>query len=143
MEKKDTTFIFHGAWLDYIEGLNEEQRLKVIWDIVNYGADKDLIYSKEDKFIETIVNFVKGNIDSSKKNYEATIERNQRGGRKKTVDEHKVYELARLGKKSQEIAEELGCSKSTIDNNPGWKNRKNDNYFNEEIKEKSNEKFEF
>lgn len=139
MNEKDITFIFHGAWLNYIEGLTEEQKLKVVWDIVNYGADKDLIYSKEDKFVATIVNFVKGNIDSSKKNYEATIERNQRGGRKKMIDEKQVYEMARSGKKSQEIAEELGCSKSTIDNNPGWKNRKDDNYFKEEI----NPKFEF
>ena len=139
MNEKDITFIFHGAWLNYIEGLTEEQKLKVVWDIVNYGADKDLIYSKEDKFVATIVNFVKGNIDSSKKNYEATIERNQRGGRKKMIDEKQVYEMARSGKKSQEIAEELGCSKSTVDNNPGWKNRKDDNYFKEEI----NPKFEF
>lgn len=139
MNEKDITFIFHGAWLNYIEGLTEEQKLKVVWDIVNYGADKDLTYSKEDKFVATIVNFVKGNIDSSKKNYEATIERNQRGGRKKMIDEKQVYEMARSGKKSQEIAEELGCSKSTVDNNPGWKNRKNDNYFKEEI----NPKFEF
>lgn len=139
MNEKDITFIFHGAWLNYIEGLTEEQKLKVVWDIVNYGADKDLTYSKEDKFVATIVNFVKGNIDSSKKNYEATIERNQRGGRKKMIDEKQVYEMARSGKKSQEIAEELGCSKSTVDNNPGWKNRKDDNYFKEEI----NPKFEF
>lgn len=139
MNEKDITFIFHGAWLNYIEGLTEEQKLKVVWDIVNYGADKDLTYSKEDKFVATIVNFVKGNIDSSKKNYEATIERNKRGGRKKMIDEKQVYEMARSGKKSQEIAEELGCSKSTIDNNPGWKNRKDDNYFKEEI----NPKFEF
>ena len=139
MNEKDITFIFHGAWLNYIEGLTEEQKLKVVWDIVNYGADKDLIYSKEDKFVATIVNFVKGNIDSSKKNYEATIERNKRGGRKKMIDEKQVYEMARSGKKSQEIAEELGCSKSTVDNNPGWKNRKDDNYFKEEI----NPKFEF
>ena len=87
MNEKDITFIFHGAWLNYIEGLTEEQKLKVVWDIVNYGADKDLTYSKEDKFVATIVNFVKGNIDNSKKNYEATIERNQRGGRKKIIDE--------------------------------------------------------
>lgn len=139
MNEKDITFIFHGAWLNYIEGLTEEQKLKVVWDIVNYGADKDLTYSKEDKFVATIVNFVKGNIDSSKKNYEATIERNQRGGRKKMIDEKQVYEMARSGKKSQEIAEELGCSKSTVDNNPGWKNRKDDNYFKEEV----NPKFEF
>ena len=139
MNEKEITFIFHGAWLNYIEGLTEEQKLKVVWDIVNYGADKDLTYSKEDKFVATIVNFVKGNIDSSKKNYEATIERNQRGGRKKMIDEKQVYEMARSGKKSQEIAEELGCSKSTVDNNPGWKNRKDDNYFKEEI----NPKFEF
>ena len=139
MNEKDITFIFHGAWLNYIEGLTEEQKLKFVWDIVNYGADKDLTYSKEDKFVATIVNFVKGNIDSSKKNYEATIERNQRGGRKKMIDEKQVYEMARSGKKSQEIAEELGCSKSTVDNNPGWKNRKDDNYFKEEI----NPKFEF
>lgn len=139
MNEKDITFIFHGAWLNYIEGLTEEQKLKVVWDIVNYGADKDLTYSKEDKFVATIVNFVKGNIDSSKKNYEATIERNQKGGRKKMIDEKQVYEMARSGKKSQEIAEELGCSKSTVDNNPGWKNRKDDNYFKEEV----NPKFEF
>ena len=35
---------------------------------------------------------------------------------------------ARQGKTAEEIANELGCSKSTIDKSAGWKNRKNDNF---------------
>ena len=49
-------------------------------------------------------------------------------GRKKKIDDQKVYELAREGKTAQEVADELGVSKSAIDKNEGWKNRKNDEF---------------
>ena len=39
-----------------------------------------------------------------------------------------IYDLAKQGKKSGEIAEILGVSKSSIDHSDGWKNRKNDEF---------------
>ena len=49
-------------------------------------------------------------------------------GRKKKLDSQKVYALAREGKTAQEIADELGVSKSSIDKSEGWKNRREEHF---------------
>ena len=45
------------------------------------------------------------------------------GGRKKKLDDKKVYELAKEGLTAQEVADKLGVSKSSIDKSEGWKKR--------------------
>ena len=51
-------------------------------------------------------------------------------GRKKKINDLDVYELAREnpGYTSQDIANILGVSKSSIDHSDGWKNRYKDSY---------------
>jgi len=49
-------------------------------------------------------------------------------GRKKKIDDNAVYQMAKEGKSSAQIAELLGCSKSAVDHSEGWKNRKNEDF---------------
>lgn len=115
----DVTFIVHSDWLDNIKDLPVEQQDKVIADIVRYGTGKDLMY-ETDPMIRSLVNMVKGSIDYSKDKYAAKA---QSPGRKKAVNEEAITELVKQGKKSAEIAEILGISKSSVDHSEAWKNR--------------------
>ena len=115
----DVTFIVHSDWLDNIKDLPVEQQDKVIADIVRYGTGKDLMY-ENDPLVRSLVNLVKGSIDYSQDKYAAKA---QSPGRNKSVDEAAITELVKQGKKSGEIAEILGISKSSVDHSEAWKNR--------------------
>jgi hypothetical protein len=49
-------------------------------------------------------------------------------GAKKKVNDKKIYEMARDGKTSREIATELGLSKSSVDHSDGWRNRNEEEF---------------
>lgn len=115
----DVTFIVHSDWLENIQDLSVEQQDKVIADIVRYGTGKQLMHD-DDPMIRSLVNMVKGSIDYSKDKYAAKA---QSPGRKKAVNEEAITELVKQGKKSAEIAEILGISKSSVDHSEAWKNR--------------------
>ena len=121
------TFIMRGEWLDNIETLPLEMQDKVLAEIVRYGTKKQTKYDN-DPIIFSIVNGYKGRIDSTAQDYEKKIEMSKTAGRKKKLDDQKVYELARQGKTEQEVADELGVSKSSIDKCEGWKNRKSNEF---------------
>ena len=42
-------------------------------------------------------------------------------GRKKKLDDSRVWSLAKEGMTAQEVADKLGVSKSSIDKSEGWK----------------------
>ena len=115
----DVTFIVHSDWLDNIKDLPVDQQDKIIADIVRYGTGKDLMY-ESDPMVRSLVNMVKGSIDYSKDKYAAKA---QSPGRRKSVNEEAITELVKQGKKSAEIAEILGISKSSVDHSEVWKNR--------------------
>lgn len=115
----DVTFIVHSDWLDNIKDLPVDQQDKIIADIVRYGTGKDLMY-ESDPMVRSLVNMVKGSIDYSKDKYAAKA---QSPGRRKSVNEEAITELVKQGKKSAEIAEILGISKSSVDHSEAWKNR--------------------
>lgn len=117
------TFIMRGEWLQNIAGMPIEMQDKVIAEIVRYGTGQELVYTN-DYVISSIVNMVKGSIDFSIDNYEQKVMNGQKGGRKKKIDDDQIYELARKGMTAQEIADELGVSKSSVDKSEGWKRRK-------------------
>ena len=117
------TFIMRGEWLQNIAGMPIEMQDKVIAEIVRYGTGQELIYTN-DYVISSIVNMVKGSIDFSIDNYEQKVMNGQKGGRKKKIDDDQIYELAKNGMTAQEIADELGVSKSSVDKSEGWKRRK-------------------
>ena len=121
------TFIMRGEWIENIATLPLDMQDKVLAEIVRYGTRQPTMYD-DDPIIFSIVNGYKGSIDNSLNDYERKVEMSKTAGRKKKIDDQKVYELAREGKTAQEVADELGVSKSAIDKNEGWKNRKNDEF---------------
>ena len=121
------TFIVRGEWLDNIETLPLDMQDKVIAEIVRYGTRKATQYD-DDPVIFSIVNGYKGRIDSTITDYENKVSMSKTAGRKKKLDSQKVYALAREGKTAQEIADELGVSKSSIDKSEGWKNRREEHF---------------
>lgn len=121
------TFVVRGEWLENIETLPLDMQDKVLAEIVRYGTRKPTQYD-DDPIIFSIVNSYKGRIDASVDGYEKKVEMSKTAGRKKKIDDQQVYRLAREGKTAQEVANELGVSKSAIDKNEGWKNRKNDEF---------------
>lgn len=120
---EDVTFVMHKEWLDSIAGLPIEQQDKVIAEIVRYGTGCELAY-EDDPVIMAFVNLLKSRIDFSKNKYNQKVEMSKSAGRKKKVDDEKILRLAREGKSAQQIADMLGCSKSSIDHSEGWRNRK-------------------
>lgn len=117
------TFIMRGEWIDNIDTLPLDMQDKVLAEIVRYGTGKATQYDN-DPIVFSIVNGYKGSINNSINEYEKKLEMSKTAGRKKKLDDQKVYELARAGKTAQEVANELGVSKSSIDKSDGWKNRK-------------------
>ena len=121
------TFIVRGEWLRNIETLPLEMQDKVLAEIVRYGTKSETKYD-DDPIIYSIVNGYKGRIDNTTNDYERKVNMSKNAGRRKKIDDTRVYELARAGKTAQEVADELGVSKSAIDKNEGWKNRKKDEF---------------
>ena len=127
MIESNVTFVVHKEWLDSIKGLPVEQQDKIIADFVRYGTEMKLAH-EEDSMIQAFVNILKGRIDYSKEMYKQKVEMSKTAGRKKKIDDNAVYQMAKEGKSSAQIAELLGCSKSAVDHSEGWKNRKNEDF---------------
>lgn len=124
----DTTFIVHSDWLMNIANLDVEQQDKIIAEIIRYGTDLEPKH-EDDAIVQAFVNMVKGSIDYSKDKYAKKVEKGTSAGREKKINEQEVWKLAKEGKKSNEIASILNCSKSSIDHCEGWKHRKEEAFF--------------
>ena len=120
-------FVFYGEWLENIKDLPVDVQDKIIAEIVRYGTETERQHL-DDLNVSMAVNFTKGAIDRSKGEYLKKIEAGKTHGRKKATDDEAIYNLARQGKKSNEIAEVLGISKSSVDHSDGWKYRKEDGF---------------
>ena len=68
------------------------------------------------------------NIDNAKNEYMKKVQAGTNYGRKKTIDDKAIYDLAQQGKRSEDIAKELGISKSSVDHSDGWKKRKDKDF---------------
>lgn len=127
MADSNVTFVVHQDWLDSIRELPIEQQDKIIAEFVRYGTEMELQHL-DDPIVQAFVNMLKGRIDASKEAYKQKVEMSKVGGRKKKTNDIEIYKLAREGYSSAEIAKTLGISKSAVDHNEGWKNRKNDEF---------------
>ena len=88
-----------------------------------------MVYS-DDVITQAFLNMVKGGIYYSKDKYAQKVEAGTTTGRKKKVNDNEIWNLAHNdGKKSEEIANILGCSKSAVDHSAGWKQRNEDAFF--------------
>lgn len=121
------SFVFRAEWLDSISTLPIETQDKIIADMIRYGSRRETLYD-DDPLVFSLVNMVKGRIDDSINKYEMKVEMSKTAGRKKMLNDKRVFELAKEGKTAQQIADELGVSKSSIDKCEGWKNRKNEEF---------------
>jgi hypothetical protein len=119
----ENRFVFYGEWLDSIADLPIEIQDKIIAEIVRYGSNRAFEHS-DDKMVAMAVNFTKGAIDNSKNEYLKKVMAGSNYGRKKSIDDQAIYDLAQAGKRSEEIANTLGISKSSVDHSDGWKKRK-------------------
>ena len=120
-------FVFYGEWIENIKQLPVEQQDKIIAEIVRYGIGGESAHA-DDVIVQSFVNFSKGAIDRSKSDYLQKVEAGTKFGRKKTVDNAAIYQLAREGKNSTQIAAELNISKSAVDHSEGWSHRKEDGF---------------
>ncbi len=116
-------FVFYKDWIENIKDLPIDIQDKIIAEIVRYGVNEELMH-ENDATIQMAVNFTKKAIDDSKAKYKAKIEYGKNVGRGKKIDDKAVYDLAQMGKKSAEIAQILGVSKSSVDHSQGWRLRK-------------------
>lgn len=121
------TFVVHKEWIDSIASLPIEMQDKIIAEFVRYGVGLDPAHS-EDAIAQSFVNILKNRIDFSKDQYAKKVEMSQTAGRKKKIDNQQIYNLAKEGKSSTEIATILNVSKSSVDHSDGWKNRKQDTF---------------
>ena len=121
------TFIVHKEWLDSIASLPIETQDKIIAEFVRYGVGLDSAHP-DDAIAQSFVNILKNRIDFSKDQYAKKVNMSQTAGRKKKIDDQQIYDLAKEGKSSTEIATVLGISKSSVDHSDGWKNRKEDTF---------------
>ena len=127
----DVTFIFHSDWLDCINDLTEEQQDAVIGDIVRYGCGRNAFHAN-DATVQMGVKFCKNRIDFSKDKYAQKVEAGKKnGGSNKKYTDKMIYEASQGENNSQNVANKLGCSKSTIDHSFGWTRRNEDLQFNE------------
>lgn len=121
------TFIVHKEWLDNIAGLPIEQQDKVIGEFVRYGVGLDSVHN-DDAVVQAFVNMLKGRIDYSKEKYQQKVDMSKTAGRKKKINDQQIYDLAKSGKTSTEIASMLEVSKSAVDHSEGWKRRKENEF---------------
>lgn len=119
----DISFVLHSDWLDSLLNLPVEEQDKVIADTVRYGLGREIVYA-DDPYVQTMVKMKAKDIDYSKEKYELKKKLAAMGGRQKKVNDKQVWDLAQQGLKAAKIAELLGCAKSSIDHNLGWKMRK-------------------
>lgn len=125
----DVTFIVHSEWLENIANLSVEQQDKIIAEIIRYGTGCEMAHT-DDAITQAFVNMVKSRIDYSKDKYAQKVEAGTTSGRKKKVSDSEIWNLAHNeGKKSEEIANILGCSKSAVDHSNGWKQRNEEAFF--------------
>lgn len=117
------SFIVYKSWFNGIAHLPKDKQDKCLADIMRYGVGEEPQNIGDDD-VRLCLNLIKGQIDAAKDKYEQRKIAGENLGRKKSFSDQTVYELARQGKSSAEIAAELGCSKSTIDHSEGWRARK-------------------
>ena len=121
------TFIVHKEWLDNIAGLPIEQQDKVIGEFVSYVVGLDSAHN-DDAVVQAFVNMLKGRIDYSKEKYQQKVDMSKTAGRKTKINDQQIYDLAKSGKTSTEIASMLEVSKSAVDHSEGWKRRKENEF---------------
>ena len=129
----DVTFIWHSDWFKKLDkNLTKEQEDAIIAEIARAGSELELKH-KDDPFISTIVNIMLDKIEFSKDKYRQKVNASKTAGRKKRFSDKLIYEtIKEKGYTiSEEVANFLKCSKSTVDHSNGWCHRLEELEFDE------------
>lgn len=117
------SFVFYRSFAEVISMIPDaEDKITLLNALIEYGlngTEPDLQYPLSAMFKQ-----MTSSIEGAQKRYQASVENGKKGGRPKTVDEHKIRELKERGLTDKQIAEELKCSISSVEKVP-VKTRKN------------------
>ena len=117
------SFVFYRSFAEVISMIPDaEDKITLLNALIEYGlngTEPDLQYPLSAMFKQ-----MTSSIEGAQKRYQASVENGKKGGRPKTVDEHKIRELKEQGLTDKQIAEELKCSISSVEKVP-VKTRKN------------------
>ena len=117
------SFVFYRSFAEVISMIPDaEDKITLLNALIEYGlngTEPDLQYPLSAMFKQ-----MTSSISGAQKRYQASVENGKKGGRPKTVDEHKIRELKEQGLTDKQIAEELKCSISSVEKVP-VKTRKN------------------
>ena len=110
-------FIFFESWDKYLDTLEEDRDINyvnaVARAIIKYGLYGDC--QTDDETIKRRVDAVCSDvINNTKARYAAAVKNGSMGGRPTKYDQETIRQLRDQGLSQQQIAEELGCSKRTV-----------------------------
>ena len=110
-------FVFYASWYELIEAYENagqpEMAAEIAKQIVNYGVTGQI--TTDNPLIVGIVNAMCTTlIDKSKSRYAMSIGNGSKGGRPTKYNKDEMRRLKDQGMTQQEIADQLGCSKKTV-----------------------------
>ena len=110
-------FLFYASWYELIEAHDNagqpDVAAEIAKQIVNYGVTGQI--TTDNPLIVGIINAMcKPLIDNSKSRYVACINNGSKGGRPLKYNKDEILKLKDLGLTQQEIADQMGCSKRTV-----------------------------
>lgn len=116
MSKKEN-FVFYADWIDVIKAYDDSGQSDLAGEITKqimyYGVTGEM--TSTDPIITGLVNAMcAALIEKSKNRYNACRNNGQRGGRPNLFDKDAIMKLREQGLSHQEIADQLGCSKKTV-----------------------------
>ena len=116
-------FIFYSNWFDSVRQLeNVRQQNELLRAVVEYGVTGEY-ESSTDGVVNALFMMIRPQIDAAKERYNAKVNGGLTAGRRKTVDDEKIRELANGGLKAKEIAATLGISLDSVYHSSGWRER--------------------
>ncbi len=110
-------FVFYASWYELIEAYDNagqpEMAAEIAKQIVNYGVTGQI--TTDNPLIIGIINAMCTTlIDKSKSRYAMSISNGSKGGRPAKYNKDEMRQLKEQGLTQQEIADQLGCSKKTV-----------------------------
>jgi AraC-like DNA-binding protein len=116
MSKKEN-FVFYADWIDVMKAYDDSGQSDIAGElakqIVYYGVTGEM--TSKNPIITGLVNAMcAALIEKSKNRYNACKNNGQRGGRPNQFDKETITQLRSQGLTLQEIADQMGCSKRTV-----------------------------
>ena len=116
MSKKEN-FVFYADWIDVIKAYDDSGQSDLAGElskqIIYYGVTGEV--TSQDPIITGLVNAMcVALIEKSKNRYNACKNNGQRGGRPNQFDKDTIMDLHAQGLSLKEIADQMGCSKRTV-----------------------------